>query len=400
MTLIATALGASLTVATPTYTGAGTRYTVEANSGDLYCIYINNVNDVVYRKSTDGGVTWGASVDVFVGSATQIAVWFDRWSNISAGLIHCAYSESATDDTLYRTIDTENSDTLSTQTVIFAGASTLAGGALSITRARGGNVFCMVCIDAGTESTTKKLLNANVPNGAWEAALTAGTEAATTDQWILVPGWAADNQDIMCFFWDADVDEISRKLYDDSANSWSETSIATTMVDIAATVTYPHFAATVDITNSRNLLVAWSAVDAANADLRCWHVTESAITEVTNVVLNSTDDQGGCAIGIDTATQDWYVYYCGASGGAETWNTAVNVYRKISTDDGTTWGAETQVTPAPANINTLNMTPRHNGEPTAEYSSGGSTLVALIDVTIGGADTDRAATLVGGALVQ
>ena len=30
---------------------------------------------------------------------------------------------------------------------------------MSITRARGGNVFCRGCIDAGTESATKKLLN-------------------------------------------------------------------------------------------------------------------------------------------------------------------------------------------------------------------------------------------------
>jgi len=400
LTLVATPITPSVGASTATYTGAGTRYTVEANNGDLYCIYIDSAIDVVYRKSTDGGVTWGSAVTVFAGSATQIAVWFDRWSGIAAGLIHCAYSESATDDVFYRTINTESSDALSTQTTIIALASTSTGGALSITRARGGNVFCMVCIDAGLESTTKKLLNANVPNGAWEAALTAGTEAVTTDQWILLPGWAADDQDIMCFFWDASADEISRKLYDDSANTWSETSIATTMVDVAATVTYPHFAATVDITNSRNLLVAWSAVDLANADLRCWHVTESTITEVTNVVLNSTDDQGGCAIGIDTATQDWYVYYGGASDGAETWSSAVQIYRKISTDDGATWGSETRVSALPLACISLNMTPRFSGTPTAEVHNG-TTIAAFIDVTIGGgADSDRAATLVGGALVQ
>ena len=387
---------------TGTYTRAGSRYTVEANNGNLYCVYIDSASDVVYKKSTDGGVTWAAAVVVYTGTAAQLSIWFDRWSNISAGLIHCAYTDSGNSDVFYRTIDTENSDTLSTQTTIFAGASSANGSAMSITRARGGNVFCMVCIDAGVESTTKKLLNANVPDGAWSAALTAGTEAATTDQWILLPGWAADNQDIMCFFWDADVDEISRKLYDDSANTWGETSIATTMVDVAATATYPHFAATVDITNSRNLLVAWSAVDLANADLRCWHVTESAITEVTNVVLNSTDDQGGCAIGIDTDTQDWYVYYGGKSNGAESWAAAIQIYRKKSTDDGTTWGSEEQVSAIGMPFGSLVMTPRHAGTPVAELmNSTTAAMCAFIDVTIGGgADTDRAATLVGGALVQ
>lgn len=403
LTLITVPITASAAASTSAFNRACSRYTVEANNGNLYCIFVDSAADVVYQKSTDGGVTWAAAVVVFAGSTVQLSIWFDRWSNISAGLIHCAYTESGGSDTLYRTIDTENSDTLSTQTTIFAGSSAAANGSLSITRARGGNVFCMVCIDAGVESTTKKLVNANVPNGAWSAALTAGTEAATQDQWLLLPGWAADNQDIMCFFWDADADEISRKLYDDSANSWSETSIAATMVDVAASSTYPHFAATVDITNSRNLLVAWSGVDTANADLRCWHITESAITEVTNVVLNSTDDQGGCAIGIDTDTQDWYVYYGGAAGGAETWATHVQIYRKVSTDDGSTWGSETQVSAMPMAFGSLNMTPRFSGTPTAELINNASTITicAFIDVTIGGgADTDRAAHLVNGGLVQ
>lgn len=160
------------------YTGAGTRYVVEANNGDMYDVYVDNNSDVAFKKSTDGGLTWGSATVVFAGTATQLAIWFDRWSGIAAGLIHLAYSESATDDILYRTINTESADALSTQTVIFAGASTLAGGALSITRARGGNVFCMGCIDAGTESITSKLVNANVPNGAWSAALTASSIAA------------------------------------------------------------------------------------------------------------------------------------------------------------------------------------------------------------------------------
>src|SRR3990170_7012953 len=220
---------------------------------------------------------------------------------------------------------------------IFAGLSTLAGGQLTIARARGGNVYCRTCIDAGSEGGFFRLVNANVPNGAWDAARTINEALATQDQMILLPGWAADNQDIMAFFWDASAEEISRQLYDDSANSWSETSIATTMVDLVATTAFPNFAAAVDISNSRNLLVAWSAVDLLNADLRCWHITESAITEVTNVVLNRTDDQGLCGICIDLQTGYWIVVYGGSSGGGETFQTAINLYYKVSKDSGTTW---------------------------------------------------------------
>jgi hypothetical protein len=323
--------------------GAGTQYLVKTPAGVLYCICINALVDVGFTKSLDNGLTWSGTTSIFSGSATALAIWYDKWSNLAGELIHCAYQESGTDDTLYRTIDTASADALSTQTVILAGTSTQAGGALSIARSRGGNVYCATMIDAGIEGGFMRLLNANVPNGAWDAARTTVWEASTQDQIILLPGWAADNQDMMAFFWDASADEISSKLYDDSANSWGESSIATGMVDTVATTQWPMFAAAVDITNSRNLLAAWTQADLANADLRCWHVTESAITEVTNVVLNSTDDQGMVSIGIDTATQDWYVFYCGKSDGSETYPTSIHIYCKISTDDGTTWGAENQV---------------------------------------------------------
>ena len=149
----------------------------------------------------------------------------------------------------------------------------------------------------------------------------------------------------MRIFWDTSANEISRKIYDDSANSWGETSIATTMTKPTGATSFPHFAAVVDLTNSRIIMVAWSAVDAANADLRCWTVTESAITETSaNVVLNSTDDQGLCAIALDTANSIWYVFYGGASAGGDTWGTTAHLYFKASTDGGATWSPETALT--------------------------------------------------------
>lgn len=333
----------------------GVNYVVRTPGGVLYQVFIDNAVDVVFRKSSDNGLSWSESVTVFTGTVTYLSVWYDRWSNIAAGLIHCAYTETGGHDTLYRSIDTEASDALGTQTTIFAGVSATNAGNLSITRARGGNLYCHSMIDAGAEGGFFR----SVDVGANWTSRTVNETIATTDQIIMMPGWnAGDTQDAMAFFWDASANEVSRYLYDDSANTWAETSIATSMTDTTAAGTFPHFAAAVDATNSRNLLVAWSVVDAANADLRCWHVTESAITEVTNVVLNSTDDQGLCAIGIDTTTEDWYVFYGGKSDGSETWPTAIKFYYKISTDDGATWGSEQTLTAAVRNVTWMVATPR------------------------------------------
>lgn len=375
---------------------AGTRYIVRTAAGVYYLVYIDTGSDVVFRKSTDG-ITWGEPVTVHAGTASQLSIWYDRWSNISAGLIHVAYTNNLS-DTTYRSIDTENSDTLSSETTIFAGASQANGAAISITRARGGNLYCKVMIDAGAEGG---FFRSTDVGGTW-GSRTDSEALATTDQWILLPGWAADNQDIMMFFWDASADEISRVLHDDSANSWAETSIATSMVDVVATTHYPHFAAAVDITNSQNILVAWSAVDLANADLRCWKVTESAITEVTEVVLNSTDDQGFAAIGIDTDTEDWYVFYFGKSDGSETVATAMHGYYKKSTDDGATWGSETRWGPSstPRSEASLWCTPRFATHPmVASHSTGTQFILTTADMPASSGGSGGAHIL-GGTVVR
>jgi hypothetical protein len=372
-----------LAYAATEHTGAGTNYLVQIATGALYSFYLNTGTAVWYRKSTDYGVTWGSPVQVgTINAGTALAVWYDKWSGLAGGLIHVAHIESTNDDIRYRTVNTESSDALSTEIVVRAGTSTAAGGSLSITRARGGNVYINGVIDAGAEGGFYRLPNANVPNGAWDAARTSPEALATLDQVILVPGFAADNQDIMAMFWDADADEVSRYIYDDSANTWAETSIATGMVDTTAANQHPHWAAAVDLTNSQIILAAWSAVDAANADLRIWKITESSITEMTNVVLNSTDDQGLAAVCIDLQTGFWWVFYGGKSDGSQIF-ISVNVYCKVSQDGGTTWGPETLANVIRDNMKQFITCPRwYLGHPFARYYRSASQEVIYMAVPV------------------
>lgn len=335
--------------------GACTNYVVETDAGVLYQVYIDANSDIAFTKSTDGGKTWAAGMVVYTGTATRLSVWFDKWSGLAGGLIHCAYSENAGHDVLYRSIDTASSDALGTQTTIFGGASVANGGCLSITRTRGGNLICAGAIDAGVEIFCTRSTDV----GATWGNIAAVMESATEDQIILAPGFAADDEDAMCIYWDASADEISVKFYDDSADSWSETSIATSMVDVTAlSGVWPNFSIAVDLTNTYLILAAWSAYDLANADLRVWTVNESAQTEKTNVILNSTDDQGLCGVSLDTVTGDWYVFYAGATGGGQTANTLWDLYYKVSTDDGSTWGSETAFSSGPISFGGVFTNPR------------------------------------------
>jgi hypothetical protein len=364
------------------YRGCTTNYLVQTPAGVLYIVYIDDASDVVFIKSTDSGLNWSNPTTVFTGTVIHLSIWYDRWSNISAGLIHIAYTETGGSDVYYRSIDTESADTLAVQTQVFDGASAAAAnGHLSICRARGGNLYCAFNIDAGAEEGFSRSTDV----GATWGARTSHAEAAALDRVLLLPGWAADNQDMIMIFGDQSASEISRKLYDDSGDAWAESSIAASMT-LPNNTDWPFMSAAVDITNSRNVLVAWSARDTANADLRCWTITESAITEVTNVVLNSTDDQATCGIAIDTGSSTWYAFYAGKSDGSETVTSSLNVYYKTSTDSGSTWGSETAVTTNLRDRRSIMTCPRFTGAYIVELVHNNASSISLMSLSFNIAD--------------
>lgn len=339
------------------YTGGGVNYVVRDNNGVFWFPFVDRAVDVSYTKSNDG-ISWQNPVTVFVGSATALSSWYPRWSGVADDKICLAYTESGGADILFRTIDTAAIGALGTQTTVFNGASTASGGALSICMDRGGHIRVVGSIDNGTEDGAWSSTDGGAT---WTDTIADPSEGATQDQYLLLPGWNLDTHDMMLIFWDASANELSVKRYDDSADTWTETSIATSMVDSTAANFFPNFAACVDLANSRNIVVAWSAVDAANADLRMWFIDDTTITESSaNVVLNSTDDQGLCAVGLDTATGTIYVFYGGKSDGSETFSSAINIYYKTTTDNGATWSAETKLSNAadPRGTQWLACTPR------------------------------------------
>ena len=341
----------------------GTNYLIQATNGALYLVYIDGTStDIYMRKSTNGGITWSSqtSISGAIGT-TQLAVWYGRWSGLADDKIYIAYTDSGTDDILFISVDTANSDALSpaSPSVVYAGASTASGGALSIVVGRDGAIRVAGAIDDGAEDGAWSSVNSGAT---WTDAIADPSEASGYDQYMLLPGWNLDTADVQLIFWDVSANELSVKRYDDSANTWGETVIATSMADLASTTAFPNMAAFVDLTNSQNVVAAWSAVDSANADLRIWTINDTTITEMTNVVLNSGDDQGLVALGMDLTSGWWYCAYAGKSDGSETWNTAVAVYYKYSTDGGTTWSAEIRHSMDVENIRWLATCPRFTGQ--------------------------------------
>lgn len=361
------------------YNGAGTNYVIEANNGSFYKVFIASDSDVYFNKSSDG-ITWGTPVSVFTGTALALSVWYDRWSGRSTDKIRCWYIESGGNDILYRDIDTASADALGTQTTVFNGASaSIPNGALTGWVSRHGELRAAGSIDAGAEDGAWS----STDDGAtWTDTIADPSEGATQDQYFGLPGWNADTADEMIIFVDASANGLSVKRYDDSANTWTETAIIAdgSFVDQTASNAFPHVACAVDLANSRNIVAAWSAVDTANADLRLFFINDTTITEsAANVVLNSTDDQGLCAVGIDTPTGMIYVFYGGKSDGSETYLTAITINYKTTSNDGANWSAETALTTLARATQYLACTPRFTTEFLVAFSND---LVASDDLMV------------------
>lgn len=340
------------------WNGGGVQYIVQKNGATdtFYVFYVDSGVDLFYIKSTDGGFTWGAPVVVRTGTLVAHSVFYSRWSGVASDIVHIAYTDANT--IFYRSLDI-SSDTLGTEQTVFSGVSSASNGALTIWRSRGTNTIRVAgSIDAGAEDGAWSSTDSGAT---WTDTIADPSEGAASDQYFGLPGWNEDANDEMLIFWDASANGISVKRYDDSGNAWAETAIIAdgSAADVTPGNQFPHLACFVDVANSRNIVVAWTAIDTANADLRCFIITDGAVTETSaNVVLNSVDDQGFCAAGIDTATGTWYVFYGGASDGSEAYFTGLKIYYKTSTDAGATWSSETALTAYARSTSWMACTPR------------------------------------------
>ena len=322
---------------------------VRTAAGIWYLFYIDaGTSDVYYVKSSNYGVSWAVPVLVHTGTGAGLAVWFDKWTPADSGTaIHLAYTDSGSHDVFYRRLDTSG-DSLGTALTVFDGASLVAGNdsCLSITKAVGGLIHIAFDIDGGTEVGHYKSDAATPTSFASADTVGAFHEAVSTDYYMLFPANLVTTEDIWAVFWDRSANEITIKTFDDSLSSWAtiaESSAITGMTDVTSGTASPQFAGAIRNTDGHLMLVAWTNADTASATLRFWDVTDGATIAAPITIVTSTDDQAMCGINVDTDANALTVFYAGKTDGSETFASALNVYLKQSTDNGATWGSETQV---------------------------------------------------------
>lgn len=319
------------------------RRIVTTAAGTAYFFYEDACEDLNYKKSTDKGASWGSAALVEAAvNFRKSAIWADWWTPGNTGSLIHIWNVTG-DGVYYRALDTSD-DSLSCEVLVHSfGSITNTGAAhntavLDGVRARGDNLYVVWAIDDVLGNELGAAVSSD-DGGCWDDTISTPWESTAIDRIILQPGAESNSNDIWAFFADVSADELDLKVYDSTCDSWSTTNIAASMNINVFTGTYQFDAAPVRSDNG-SILIALTDGDTAGTDLKAWKVLSAAsITALTDVFTDETDHIG-CAIAIDQSTSDIYVFYNGSEG--ETFATALTTNYKKSTDDGTTWGTETQ----------------------------------------------------------
>lgn len=325
---------------------------VNTSVGYFFMFRATTTSLVVY-KTTNGGSSWAFLATVKTANVGDYSVWFDKWTPGDSGeIIHIGYVEvpgTTSMNVHYNSLDTSD-DSLSGEVTIeaFTGlvgaafwtnirTATADNGSVSITKAQGGNLYVAASMhveDVGGDSDLF-VFERSVDDGATWVARTNPYEAAPNDNILLAPANTSDLQDIAGFYFDGSQSATSLKMYDDSANTWTETGSVST-----GSLQDDTWNESVAVRHSDKHVIAafLTGGDAVSTDLLVYDLTVDSIaaptlTLKTNVWTDQAERQD-CSVFIDQITDDIYVAWL--QGGV--WTATAEAFYAKSGDGGTTWG--------------------------------------------------------------
>lgn len=275
-----------------------------------YTFYVDSNNYCVYKKTEDGGATWGSTVNVFASNTCLgIAIWYDKWTpGLSTEDIHIVYINSA--DTFYTYLD--SSDVLAT--ALNASGANQGGGfsngqnAPSITVSTTGEKYLGI-VDNSDTFVLRCSTGCTTSINNWTEAGTNPFGGAASDWVILMP---ISNGDILGIWWDVSADDIKSMEFEDTLGSWSGTW---SNVDLTAdeNSTYDSaYAATLD-RDTGYIYLAYvddeSFLSDANGDIEVWYYNGTLWTAGLNVLTNDSRSITQLGISYDDLNNTLYVIY-------------------------------------------------------------------------------------------
>ena len=249
-----------------------------------YIFFVNGSIDLQYRKTTDGGTTWGTAVTIRTGSISKYAIWYDGWTPGDTGdVIHICFIDYATDDYITYNSFSISDDVLKGDVTVLVG--TLADSAESWASS------CITIFVGGWKDNTS-----TVDSGLFKATMASGVATSftsknsladlrTVDRIQLLPGNEVDTEDIWCIYQDISTSSMTLKVFDDSLNTWSESATISSITEDKYTFNWD---SVVRHSDGHTILVLWNAYQSTTADLNVFDITNiTTWTQKTDVISNN-----------------------------------------------------------------------------------------------------------------
>ena len=299
-------------------------------------VFIGSDSDMKFARTIDAGATWDTTV-FQTGTSINCACWFDKETPDDTGnLVHVAWVESAGNNFHYRTIDVSDASLGTEETIdsTITVSSNKEQNRVAITKTVNDNLI------AALSTFTEIECYRSTDGGAvWTDRNDVFESATFTDYVLLFPA-DVDPGDVCGLFWDRSAAEINLKLYDDSANTWTEFG---TPIDTSVFADQRHINMDGAIRHSdKHLLIAFhSNDDSTTDDIRTFDLTVDSIASPTVTSKDDvfTDEAESAQIGMFINQQNNDVYVSWISGNP-TWELTADVVYKKSTDGMTSFGTE------------------------------------------------------------
>lgn len=305
---------------------------------------IGITGQVAYRKTIDGGNSWGTPVQIGTTSPgkiwNNIAVWYDRWTqgDDTGTKIYITAVEATTDDGWFNYIDTADSDSQRpggwNAAILGTRYDATADGSVSITKTSNGDIYIMnfgTLTGLGDGCQVFRSVDGGDNFSNTTLAMNNGMDDIDFGQ--ILP--LSDN-DILLIYQDTSRDEMFSKIYDIGTTLWiDESSIGTSIVD-NGTYDLPWGSALRKSDSSIFLTVNDHVGGFVDANIRTYQFSNTSRTWDRKTNVQSRRPYSISAKpGINASDGSIYVVYISG-----VISDTTDVYYKISYDDGDSWSPQ------------------------------------------------------------
>ncbi len=293
--------------------------------------------EICYSKTTNGGTSW--TYTGAIDSATRytfraFSVWYDKWTVGDIGTkIHIAANCYDDDIVHYNYLDTSDDSTRGAWANAFgSGSCNAPDTATTVAKSSDGYLFF-------TSGGTNGFIVGKSMNGgdSWtDITPSYAFFGDDDDQAQILP---LSSGDMLIIYEDITADTLYSFVYDEATDTWDAS--ATTLTTIATHVTYyAPWGAVFDKSTNDTYLAVNTASATAGGDLKTYKFSDSSRSwsTLTDIYADIGAEGGTVKMAIDQNNQDLYAIYVRGTIG-----TNAHIHYKKSTDGGSSWGSENQV---------------------------------------------------------